>query len=243
MEKRERAIDRVRKLLEFNKENNASEGEIETASTLIRKIMNEYDLSLEHVQQKEIEDGCIEEGYSTEYKNVPTWVKYLSSRIARALECRSIYTYTWSDLRQKNCYKVSFVGYKTDAEVAAYFFEYLYNELWRLSGEFVRDKNYDFKSQVQTARQNFIIGASEAIYNRLKKTEPNTSSGKGLMVVKFNAVNAAYVRMHPNTSSMGCGYVYSDADAKNAGYKTGQSMPLNKGIRTSNAGNGILSLR
>jgi len=233
------AIDRIQHLLKYDKKSNASQGEMDAAAEMIRKILDANDLSLLDVEQKTIQDDVTPLDCNTEWKSRPLWATRLASDIASALDCRLIISH-WFDAKDHG-YKVKFmfIGYITDAQAATYFYEYLSQRLRDLSWDSAVEKGVKGPARFNY-RQNFMIGASHEIYQRLKRKEEPVGEymdrKNALVCVKKAAVDAKVHEMFPRLSSAGGSSVRSNYTGRTEGAAAGRTIPLNRGV--SNGSNG-----
>lgn len=111
----EKIISKIKKVLELSK-NNPSEEEALAAALKAQKMMAEYHLSLEDVEGIENDDDITEI-----HVNVGTgnkWKSLLASAVSKNFCCK--YFYYGRDT-------IAFFGYKTDAEIAAETFKFLFS--------------------------------------------------------------------------------------------------------------------
>ena len=233
---KERAIRRIKHLLQVHVRNNSSQNEMEVAARLIKGLLKKHDLTLFDVERKQFEEEIVDMEHKFCYTTYPYWIRNLASHIALALECKAIFS-VWADYEYKyGTYRktsVHFIGHRTDAEVAAYFFEVLERELWRLGGEHAEAAGIR-GSEKAIYRKNFIVGATAAIYERLKKEIPQgEGTGKDLMVVKAQAVAKRFEELYPQHEKMNPSSLTSDWGAMGDGEKVGKSMLLKPGVKAS----------
>lgn len=236
------AITRVKKLLEFNEHNNATQEEIDTAARMIGRILADNNLSLEDVDQHVIDSDTISCNADTDYVTVPAWMCALSYNVAVALDCKCILDY-WIDikenspLRRKLKRRLVFIGHKQDAEVAAYLYSFLEKELWRLSGESADKELRSGLSDRMRYRNNFIMAAANSIRAKLESEKPQrnpTATGStSLMVVKANAVAKKVKELYPRLTSHKAPDVYGDHEAYQNGKEAGANLSIRRGVKTS----------
>ena len=114
---RDKAISRIRKLLEFNAGNNATSAEISNAAAIIGRILREHDLSMVDVDMQQIKSDIVACEHVTDYKTLPEWMISLSACVALAMDCTVVYGKK-SDLSVLSVrYALHFIGTKSDAEI------------------------------------------------------------------------------------------------------------------------------
>ncbi len=236
-----KALDRLKDLLAYNSKNNASKGEIEAAALLIRKILDKHDLTLADVTEKEMYDGVrLEESRPAVSHNHNIYLGRLASSLALAFECRLIYS-QWLDKgdgssngKWRKSYK--FVGYETDVLSCVYFFDYLRERLLALANEEIC-KSSMIGSSRYIFTNSFIIGAANAIYERLRKKPVVAAQGNGtaLVVMKKRAVDSKVKEIFTDLrSSRSRGGMANNAGLM-AGKSVGASIALNRGIGSAKA--------
>ena len=227
------AMEKIKKLLAFTKENNASEGEIEAAALMVRKILEEHNLTLQDVQVKDIEDGISkEESFPEMSHDHDIYLKDLATRLARAFECRNILSKvpvisgTGRRILKR---KYIFVGYETDVLSCVYFFDFLRVALLRLANEEI-GKRPDLKASRYIFTNSFILGAAVEIEKRLTKP---VIVGTGLMVIKKDAIAKRMPDFYPHLRSSRSRGNSITQDGHVAGRQAGQTIGLNRGISAS----------
>lgn len=111
----EKIISKIKKVLELSK-NNPSEEEALAAALKAQKMMAEYHLSLEDIEG--IEDGDDITEIRVRVGTGNKWKSPLASIISKNFRCK--YFYYGKDI-------IVFYGYKTDAEIAAETFKFLFS--------------------------------------------------------------------------------------------------------------------
>ena len=117
MENVEKIMDKIRKLLALSN-NNPNEHEAMAAALKAQKLMAEYDIEVEQLEDKPANREIAEETYwSSDKHEMKKWKVGLSSIIAKNFRCR-VYLINGKD--------VVFYGYKEDAKIARQVFSFLY---------------------------------------------------------------------------------------------------------------------
>jgi hypothetical protein len=177
--KQERIIDKIRKVLELSK-NNPSQEEAKSAALTAQKLMAQYHISMEDVEDmgnvEDIDEVCI---------NVPKgskWKYFLANVISRNFRCKH---YWYGKM------EVAFYGYKTDAEIAAKTFEYLFETGNRLANNYYNRARRDALQWEGTfygkgIKNNFLSGYINGIKESLER------QCTALMIVVPKEVNEGY---------------------------------------------------
>jgi len=236
-EKKKDIMFRIKKLMALNKGNNATEGEIQNATVAVKKLLEKHQLSMFDVEKGTFEEVVLKLERETGKTTLPNWVKLLGSDIARALDCKLIlskYEYEYIEYGAKPKIKFIFIGCETDAEVAVYFFDTLSVDLFKLATREFK-KTEQPHNRLARFRNSFIIGAGQSIYKRLKKEERESQTGKDLVVVKDNMVNAFTDKMFGRLKNSKINGKY-DGEAMAQGREAGKNIPLRKGMRNGYEG-------
>lgn len=133
MRDRERAIDKIRVLLELSKSDNTSEAA--NAAAKAAKIMAKHGLDESEI----VEDDPVSENFELgvevgRSKKVPVWIWNVAWAVAESSHSRPCTAYRLSD-KKISATLVCFIGRRSDAELASYLFAFLISELRRLHSE------------------------------------------------------------------------------------------------------------
>ena len=192
---RNKAIERVSKLLNMANDKGASEQEALTAAAMATKMMEEWNINMTEIGIKSAEAvGCVAES-AIFHNNWKLGDQILARPIARLCDCKY-----WHIRRTNN---FEFFGIKHDAEYAMYLYEMLSNtirtslEAYKLTDDFIdgaKDHNKitmyrDFINKMQQR-------LAERIYEMALEKEHNVklakSSSNALMVMKQDVIQAAF---------------------------------------------------
>lgn len=153
-EKVEKILDKVKKLLALAG-NNPSEEEAKSAALKAQKLIAEYNLNVTDLGEEADEEPLVFRYYETGVDKA--WKYDLSMVVARNFRCRV----TWIGKR-----KLSFYGFKTDAEVACEVFEFLFKTCEKRS-RYTADNAYrDYgcsKGVYYSFSTGFVNGISEEL--------------------------------------------------------------------------------
>lgn len=183
--KQEKIIQTIRKVLELSK-NNPSEEEAKAAALKAQELLAKY-----HIDISEIEDIDDKTEEITEISvDVPSkkWKYTLAQIVAKNFRCKHFY-YGKKTL--------VFYGHKTDAEVAAETFKYLFDIGNRCAGREV-DKVFANTGTSAGVYNSFVKGFCEGVSEVLDK------QCTALMLVVPQDVNDAYDEKTKNFKNMKC---------------------------------------
>jgi hypothetical protein len=90
MDQKEKALDKIRKLLALADNNAASEGEIENALKAAQNLMSKFDLDMSDVEVCEADLGWEDQDYNPKNNERKYWLWDLLEVIAKSQNCRSI---------------------------------------------------------------------------------------------------------------------------------------------------------
>lgn len=192
--KREKIIDRIKKLLAVAEDKGATEHEAAAAALAAQRLIAEYDVEQWEIHSKDTEP--IETIYADDAKR--RWRWSLADVIAPAFRCKTYQTRRWDSARRRYVHLMGFYGYKTDATAAAMTFNSLYKIGNRLAQRFSRNADYGTYNAYVTG---FVDGISSELE---KQTE-------ALMIIVPPKVNEQYEAEHggmksvDTTLKIGCG--------------------------------------
>ena len=187
MANKEKIIQTIRKVLELSK-NNPSEEEATAAALKAQELLAKY-----HIDIREVEDLDMDELESIEEVSVPVpakkWKYRLAQIVANNFRCKHFY--------MGKSYLV-FYGHKTDADVAAETYKYLFDVGNRLAGRAV-DKVFGETGTSANVYNSFVAGFCSGIEEALN------AQGRALMLVVPEDVNTSYDERSKNFREMRCG--------------------------------------
>lgn len=187
MQTEEKIIQTIRKILELSK-NNPSEEEAKSAALKAQEMLAKY-----HIDMKEVESIDIDAVESIEEVQVKLaakkWKYKLATIIADNFRCKHFYI-------GKGI--LVFYGHKTDADVAAETFKYLFDVGNRLAGREV-DRVFGETGTSANVYNSFVAGFCEGIRESLGE------QCKALMLVTPEDVKTSFAEMSKNWGTMSCG--------------------------------------
>lgn len=187
MANEEKIIQTIRKVLELSK-NNPSEEEAKAAALKAQELLAKY-----HIDVREVEDLDMDSLESIEEVRVSIPAKKWKYRLARIVA---------DNFRCKHFYVgksiLVFYGHKTDADVAAETYKYLFDVGNRLAGRAV-DKVFGETGTSANVYNSFVAGFCAGIEEALAE------QCKALMLVIPEDVNTSYAEKSKNFREMSCG--------------------------------------
>lgn len=187
MQNEEKIIQTIRKILELSK-NNPSEEEAKSAALKAQELLAKY-----HIDMKEVESIDIDavESIDEVRIDVPSkkWKYKLAHIVANNFRCRHFY------IGKK---VLVFYGHKTDAEIAAETFKYLFNVGNRLAGREV-DRVFGETGTSANVYNSFVAGFCAGIEEGLSQ------QCLALMIVVPEDVKTSFNEMSKNFSTMSGG--------------------------------------
>lgn len=131
MDKRARALDRIKKCFALASSNNPHEAE--AAIRQARKLMDKFKLELGDVHAAQAEEFSLRIGAG---KSVPAqWIRMLSMTVSKAFGCMSFYSYG------PNGQSLIFIGETGSADLSAYAFEVLFQQMKDSKRSFLSGSN------------------------------------------------------------------------------------------------------
>lgn len=187
MQNEEKIIQTIRKILELSK-NNPSEEEAKSAALKAQEMLAKY-----HIDMREVEAIDLDTVDSIEEVkvNLPAkkWKYKLATIIANNFRCKHFYI-------GKGI--LVFYGHKTDADIAAETFKYLFNVGNRLAGREV-DRVFGETGTSANVYNSFVSGFCAGIEEALGE------QCKALMIITPEDVKTSFAEMSKDWKNMNCG--------------------------------------
>lgn len=161
---KDEVISKVRKLFELSRSENENEAAL--AATKARELLSRHNLEMADLPADEVK-GAVEitEAFVETGRVLRNWVKGLILHVCRGFECQHV-------LRRRPGAnpQLSFIGTRTDAQVAAYTFGFLVRELMRLSDMALPDLKRQHRGwKTASIRQSYLTGAVMRIGERFEE--------------------------------------------------------------------------
>lgn len=187
MQNEEKIIQTIRKILELSK-NNPSEEEAKSAALKAQELLAKY-----HIDMKEVESIDIDAVESIDEVRVDLpakkWKYKLARIVADNFRCRHFY------IGKK---VLVFYGHKTDAEIAAETFKYLFNVGNRLAGREV-DRVFGETGTSANVYNSFVAGFCAGIEEGLSQ------QCLALMIIVPEDVKTSFDEKSKDFRNMNCG--------------------------------------
>ena len=187
MQNEEKIIQTIRKILELSK-NNPSEEEAKSAALKAQDLLAKY-----HIDMKEVESIDIDTVESIEEIRVDVpakkWKYRLATLVANNFRCKHFYMGKGT---------LVFYGHKTDADVAAETFKYLFTIGNKLAGREV-DRVFNETGTSNNVYNSFVAGFCKGIDEALGE------QCKALMLVTPEDVKTSFAEMSKDWKSMSGG--------------------------------------
>jgi hypothetical protein len=183
----EKIIQTIRKVLELSK-NNPSEEEAQSAALKAQELLAKY-----HIDMKEVEDIDLDALESIEEVRVDIpakkWKYRLAQIVADNFRCKHFYV---------GKHTLVFYGHKTDADIAAETFKYLFNIGNRLAGREV-DRVFGETGTSANVYNSFVAGFCKGIEEGLSQ------QCLALMIVTPEDVKTSFAERAKTMKDMNCG--------------------------------------
>lgn len=226
---RERAVDKIRKLLAVARDGRGNEHEAARAAAQAERMMRHYQIEsadeiLEEIQSAEAFDQGLESvgfepsGYSP--KNVPSWVGIVAIGVGRAFTVKVDVVGTPDGVRCR------FSGYAPDVELARWVYRLLCETVFRLSRERCQGSGTGGAAA-------FRHGAAGALQSRLyamaaERDQENASAG-GTAVVLYDRKRERVEEMFGAQTTQAKKSNHRDREAYHAGRAEGARINIPHG--------------
>lgn len=159
-DKRQKAIEKIKKLLRLAKSSNEHEAALAAAHA--QRLLSEFNLGESDCSEREIpkEAGAVKTDC---VKKPANWVYLLASSVAGAFDCSYFHSCNYGAM--------FFVGVDLDHEIAAFTFGYLYRTINRLAAQFMsksQQRRLTMKGK-KKVRTSYCLGAVHVICNKLQE--------------------------------------------------------------------------
>lgn len=166
---REKALELAEKLLALA--SSPSQGEANAAVAALHRIMANHDLSMFDVKEKKMREDVIVAEVKHDNWRLHKWVKVLATNMALAFNCKVVMSFypnprVVQEPTKPHCRKYVFIGMKTEAEIASFFFDVFHQRLYEIAEREGRSRGYGGR-HLLAYMDTFIIGAARVIRERL----------------------------------------------------------------------------
>ena len=196
-EARAKILTRLRLIMNKTVENGCTEAEAMMAAAKVSAIMAEHDIVSSELDFKD--ETYLADTFDL-HRSRAHPIHYCAPSVARYTGTRSYFSKP-----KHGGFKYVFFGMSTDVEIAKYSMQLIYNCMKAEAKEFKKDGAYLFAKSKISARDSFLKGMALSISKRLddltleRKKTTTASSGRDLVVVKDQLVDAEYAKIKPAT--------------------------------------------
>lgn len=211
MNKKERILEKVSKLLAAQGDGAVNAKEIAVANKLMKKLMDKYDISINQIQNIKLKKvGVIEKEINLGFPR--DWPIFLVSVLTEFYDCKALSMGRGSVIK--------FIGYDIDVLVCMQMFNYLYENISVESGLLSKSEN----------QAHFCMGVVFTLGKRFKEMKIVPEMSKDLVVLKEDEIDKHIAEEHPFLESRQMKNPgYSGAMMKGEAY--GKTISLNEQIR------------
>ena len=226
---REEIIEKIKKLLRLSESSNEHEAAL--AASKAREFLTLYNLSLADLSIEDLYEklGIIEVP-TTDMIKLEDWSQVLAFHIARVFDCYVIGMGT-------ELASIVFIGFPSDAEVAAYTFEFLRRKIEDLSKLAIRTRREEEKGiDEETYRQTYLIGAVQRIREEMvqrslvfKIQEKNECTS--LVLYKKENLDKYLKSKYPDIETSESILLDMDRESFYRGYAQAKGIQINQAIK------------
>lgn len=243
---REKAIEMIQKLIRLQESPNENEAALAAAKA--SELMTKYHLEMKDVSELGDAAKMDEEASSHRFPSMQQWFLILANGVAGHFYCKMYYVKEYGELKSKKhsakrgrthgwYNRFRFYGRKSNAEVAAYMYDQLYNRLEELSLKAVKEYSKKYKSTSKELRSfmmddprsyrlAWLVGAAISVNRKLKEVREELlkeSQTRAIILVMDKEVEDAWVafsndmrhKKSPKGPRSGVGYSDGLRDGKN----------------------------
>lgn len=162
---KEKAIDRIKKLLALSKSPNENEAAAALAKAM--EICSEHDISIGDVEAIPQDETIEHKDICAMRQKTPAWEMQLSNGLARLFGCRVLITgYIEYGVKVS---KLQFVGYTSDVEICTYVYEYLKRQVSRMTKEHIKTKIFRKRTTKEHYRECYLEGIVMAVLYKARQ--------------------------------------------------------------------------
>jgi len=205
-------IEKIKKLLRMKR--GGSVAEIETALELAHKLANKYNIDINSIDENESAKESITHCNAVYLKRIQSECKYAALLAERFFHVR-VFIHGLG---------LTFVGTKTNIEIARYIHNFLINcfrREWKLKTKKLRN------------RKAFMYGMYAGLYYKLTLTEPKQSEKEGIILVGDKLQIENYMKeIFGKFNQQSVKPDHISITAQIAGYVAGQNIDIRPAINT-----------
>lgn len=221
--------NRIRALAAKTVANGCTEQEAMSAMTVVGKLLQEYNLSMDMVDLRDEVCTKLEIRSSTKQKGGVYWAM---ASIAKFTDCK-----VWSS-RGYNGLTYSFFGQETDLLMAKYLYDLIDGSIKFETKKFKQTPEYKNSRTAKGASSAFALGMGSRIGKRLaemkRQSEQEATASRGgntaLIVLKSKLVTEEFAKMQINLSKSYAKTTVRDGAAFNSGAAAGDRVNLSRPV-------------
>lgn len=227
----EDVLRRIKKLLSLASSSN--ENEAAAAAAKAQDLMFQYELDMSVVEGYNIDkDNQIEESAMAAFGGrAQNWKMWLFTAVARTSLCEPYISRTRTGQRGM------IIGRKSDAELARYTFDYLVNEVERLSKAFMADQVYYDGGHARTLRRSWLEGAvltvTGNLYADFRSRKQQSEASTALVVSREGEIKEYMRKIGMHLTSRSSSRTEVDSYAYRQGKAAGASISIRRGLSGS----------
>lgn len=191
---KEKIVEKVKKLMNLSHSDN--EGEAMQALKMAQKLMAQYHISQESVEESEssdVEMFAMEE----KTKSIPNSRRFLSVMLAKHFRCRVVASMHCNS-EVFNHHRLVFIGEKVDVEALKEVYLYIVKTYDQLSAKYISKLETDRSGKLKE-RNSYMLGFSKGCDEALSEQE-NECKETALMRIIPNTVEERMAAEFPNLS-------------------------------------------
>lgn len=219
--KRERALSRIKALLEKTVENGATLEEAKSSLEMAQKLMRDYFITIHDIEDLERDQSIVAKSVNLpkQKRNISMIYSYLS----KLFDCRNFYT----------IYAATYVGYSVDVDVCIYMHKKIISGLFNDLEDFKKGERYKYlvlNNHGKTLTTSFVSGWVASIclklQNLFKDRESRFSEENvtGLILSKKEKVDKEYQGY--NVKTVNKKLVAGSVEAVNTGWLAADDFNL-----------------
>lgn len=227
-------MERIKKLMALglgDPDSPEAKSAMDKAATLMEQYgVSEIDLDKDgHVKV----DSMVEKFVEVFSKHTEIWEAPLGNKIAKSFDCRML---TIRSAWKNDLPTRTFLGAKSDVELATYFYKFIRMQIFRRS---------EAEYRLVRDRKAYGYGCTLKVVERLqemyaKREEIMTAGTKDLMVVKKDDVSRYCNRKYPHTNKRKGGKITGDYNAFNKGKEDGGKIQMSRQVGNKSASGATL---
>lgn len=221
---RKKIIERIRALRSKTTQNGCTEEEAAAAATMVAKLLERYNLTLDETELRESE-------FSSERHPQEDQLGRCIHRVAAAIAYMIDIRY-WA-ARPGEAPAITFFGFSHEVEIASYLLDICRNAMI-YQAEKIEHENRLLRANVRQRRIiSFLDGMADRLAQRIRELKPKNPPGTGLIVLRGQLVDAELKRRGLNLQKKRGRGSWNLDDNYHRGRDAADRVALNSGIAGS----------